>query len=870
MALLGTYTVADDDSYARLDVLKEYDGQHEAYDYVTSGTFVTNLRYNQGLQKYVLPMTQYVEDLHGNISFDVYLTLSNDLPEPANLPEDPNGETFDPAYQVYKDVWDRLFVERGLIHASTSNYKVTHDTTIFEVDDGDKFYEHWTTGAPNSGYYWERTSIVGNTYYYNHTIVAGGEVQPASPVNYGIDFFDSSIGLAPIPFNWMSYNSVGHYYYRNSFTYQNSWTGSVTVNNYRVYFGQYYRVLKITYEDSSHQSYEFNFSNYNQVEIDIPEAGGGGGGGDPSNPSSYLPLVRNTVFDYNRVSGNYLSDEDKVALGSAYSNASIAIFNDDSVQFSTSAYYDENDDLVNSSLVLYGTLSFTNAGTESNGRTYVQGSIAQQYVMIGGTTYTANGTTTVRYYPNNDEFRITQHYDGDPYYIYLALTNESPVVIPHGDPTSCSPTVNYLDAKTDFENATGIGLPTVNNLDAYYTYDLSEHYYEFRTDSGAPLGTFEVFEDYLDENLSADWSKGNLEEPSNAMRYLYSHTNGDSIELYFATDDNYIVVTYSEYVGGGGGGGGGTEVVEAAYPSMYQLQTDDPYFTKIYRVTDPSADVEWVHEESSGTIGPNITENCEVIYPTSEDDFLIRYRFSCDVAVKDKNFFFSVNGSRIYPIVDESIDEISAYNNFDVVYDETEEEVLLIAQENIIDAVTYLTVYFDHYEAAQVAESAHTVHHVNEPSASITGFPPGEGNTYCAIWTFVEYGEWTGNWNRPEDGDPGFVRSTLKVFFRVTFNNNGTLTLESGDPDTMEASATWSNVPYTQVEGGYEFTINLAEATADYFTQMMFQYYASSSSYTGIAQPCSGNKLGGMDGIAQLYKEINYKVWYELWQDLNG
>ena len=85
-------------------------------------------------------MTQYVEDLHGNTSFDVYLTLSNDLPEPANLPEDPNGETFDPAYQVYKDVWDRLFVERGLLHASTSNYKVTHDTTIFEVDDGDKFY----------------------------------------------------------------------------------------------------------------------------------------------------------------------------------------------------------------------------------------------------------------------------------------------------------------------------------------------------------------------------------------------------------------------------------------------------------------------------------------------------------------------------------------------------------------------------------------------------------------------------------------------------------------------------------------------------------------------------------------------------------
>ena len=557
MALLGTFTVADDDSYARLDVLKEYDGESEAYDYITSGTCVTNIRYNEGLQKYVLPMRQEVE--HNVINFDVYLTRSNEAPEPANLPDDPNGETFDPQYQVYKDVWDRLFVNRGLLHFSASNFKVTHDTTIFEIDNRgsnvSKFYEHWTTGSPNSGYYYERTSIVGNSYNYNFTIVAGGEVQPASPVEYGVDFFDSEVGLAPIPFNWMQYNSVGHYYFRNSYTYQNSFYGSRTVNNYRVYFGANYRVQQITYEDDAHQSFEFNFSNYNQVEINIPTAGGGSS--IPSeDPAYYYQYIQNKVLTYDRVTNSDLTGEELEKAGQANANIVFGVFNDNSVQIEWPDTYFKDGDKISAHIVMYGSIEFTaltTLGTKQVVRATLSiANVVKDDVLQSITPF----TTQAHWYIVDGQLRVKMfddfEGDGSNYYVYLNPTNVVPTAIPlpsGGGGEDPAPAASYLTAKASFETWSGLTLPTINDLEADF-YDDGDRC-RFYTGVGATSDQLSVFVTHFNSTLSSWEHVGPTVINSNTTRHTYTSANSDEIVIDFydyGGGDTYFVVTYIPHV----------------------------------------------------------------------------------------------------------------------------------------------------------------------------------------------------------------------------------------------------------------------------------------------------------------------------------
>ena len=443
MALLGEFTVAEDDSYARLDVRKEYDGETQAYDYLESNTFVTNIRFNDGLQKYVMPMRQYIDGV-GLINFDVYLTLSNELPEAADLPSDPNGDgfDFDPAHQVYKDVWDRLIVNRGLLHAASSNYKVTYDTTIFEVDDGTKFYEHYTNGAPSSGSFWERTSIEGAVYNYTNTILSGGAIYSSSPVEYGIDFFDKEVGLAPIPFNWMTYNSVGQYYYRSSFTYQNSWYGSITVNDYRVWFGANYRINKITYTDNAQQTWEFNFSDYNQVDLDLDDltnGGGGGGGGQQQTdqPTDYYQYVQNKTLSYNRVSNTEdLTSEELQYAAAANANIAVGVFNDLSIEMQWPDHFYYDGENCSMSVLMYGSLQFSSFGTLS-GRRVARGSVTITGLFINGADESGSPHEMPAMWDiENNQFviKMDDPSNGDQYYLFLDTSNTAPTHIPQPEP----------------------------------------------------------------------------------------------------------------------------------------------------------------------------------------------------------------------------------------------------------------------------------------------------------------------------------------------------------------------------------------------------------------------------------------------------
>ena len=442
MAYLGDFTVAQDDSYATLDVRKEYDGESQAYGYLESGTFVTSIRFNEGQQKYVIPMRQYIQELHGTINFDAYLTLSNELPEAADLPTDPNGDNFDPAHQVYKDVWDRLIVGRGLLHASTSNYKVTSGSTIFEVDGGTKFYEHYTTGSQGSGMFWERTSIEGSSYNYTNTIISNGAVYSSSPVEYGVDFFDSSVGLAPIPFNWMTYNSVGQYYYRSSYTYQNSFYGSVTVNEYRVYFSANYRVSKITYEDNAHQTFEFNFSDYGLIDLnldDLTNGGSGGGGGQQQNdePTDYYQYVQNKTMSYNRVSNTGdLSSEELQNAAAANANIAVGVFNDLSIEMQWPDHFYYDGENCSMSVLMYGSLQFSSFGTLS-GRRVARGSVTITGLFINGADESGSPhEMTAMWDIENNQFviKMDDPSNGDQYYLFLDTSNTAPTHIPQPEP----------------------------------------------------------------------------------------------------------------------------------------------------------------------------------------------------------------------------------------------------------------------------------------------------------------------------------------------------------------------------------------------------------------------------------------------------
>ena len=223
-AYLGTFRVAEDDSYAIVTLKKQYDGESEGYYWMNGAGFTTNIRQNAQTGLYVMPMQ--MQDHGQTFSFDVHMTLSQDYPQRANIPTDPNGDSYNPQYQIYKASYDNMIINRGLLY----NYPNFIVTNVFQQNNGlgtenvtetfkaenYKFSIQYSS-TPTQELIYERTTDNpnnNNAHIYTCYGVENGVLVNSTPgVEFYLDNWDEDVGLIDIPFNSLRYDSETHAYF---------------------------------------------------------------------------------------------------------------------------------------------------------------------------------------------------------------------------------------------------------------------------------------------------------------------------------------------------------------------------------------------------------------------------------------------------------------------------------------------------------------------------------------------------------------------------------------------------------------------------------------------------------------------------------
>ena len=320
------------------------------------------------------------------------------------------------------------------------------------------------------------------------------------------------------------------------------------------------------------------------------------------------------------------------------------------------------------------------------------------------------------------------------------------------------------------------------------------------------------------------------------------------------------------------GGGTGGDVTTFDYDPSYEVYSENPYVRKAYGATNIDATFEWSHDTKSGTLSRAGGENCTIQMPEDDDEWLLRYEFKVAEVCEDCEFLFFANGVQIFPVPDET----ATYNNFNMVLDSDNEAPLLYTEEHILLAVTHLTIFADHYEADQQAASLHVIRKLPKPEAQKdTKKPPVPTGSqyYTALWKFKDYGTWSPDWAYHTDGD-GHLEVSSEYIFAVEFNKDNTLTFSLWtDDDTygVLSCASWTR-PYTLTASGYEFSISKSNVQySNNMAGMLFQYmeqYMPSGNFTGVAKPCSNGYLGGMDGIASFFRQINRNMFLDIYSSL--
>ena len=446
-AYLGTFRVADDDSYAIVTLRKQYDGESEGYYWLNGAGFTTNIRQNTQTGLYVMPMQ--MQDHGQTINFDVHMTLSQDYPQKANIPTDPNGDSYNPQYQVYKASYDNLIIDRGLLY-NYPNYTVTHTftqnsglgpqevTETFKAENR-KFSIQYSTNPTHEQIY-ERTSDELNNnnahLYTSYRVEDSVLVSSVNNVELLVDNWDDDIGLIDIPFNSLRYDSETHAYYAAHYVCDANQPDTSAVSAIRFYFNNY-KLAKITFKDYTQTQFEYNFTNYNQTTIDIPDGGGqgGGGGGQQQNdePTDYYQYVQNKTLSYNRVSNTgELSSEELQNAAAANANIAVGVFNDLSIEMQWPDHFYYDGENCSMSVLMYGSLQFSSFGTLS-GRRVARGSVTITGLFINGADESGSPHEMPAMWDiqnNQLVIKMDDPSNGDQYYLFLDVSNTAPTHIP--------------------------------------------------------------------------------------------------------------------------------------------------------------------------------------------------------------------------------------------------------------------------------------------------------------------------------------------------------------------------------------------------------------------------------------------------------
>ena len=258
---IGTYTVNSSDTAATLSVQKYYSA--------SSGTYT-----NQAVGNWLLTLQQnnYMLSMAGGPT--VYYSLSSGAPIHADIPADEGqGQTGDDAkYKVTEAQWNNIVINRGLVSLTSNFTVVTNDTTgqtKYEVDNG-KVHYTFATSAYTTETFFEFTSLTSG---YVYSKVDGRWIKENVPLDMH-QLLDDSIGILPVPFEKVVFNSSSYYYGCNSWTMIDSGGSSDSYQNPRFYFEEG-NLIKTSYNHWN-IDYLYNFNGYGTTSVTLPEVSGGG------------------------------------------------------------------------------------------------------------------------------------------------------------------------------------------------------------------------------------------------------------------------------------------------------------------------------------------------------------------------------------------------------------------------------------------------------------------------------------------------------------------------------------------------------------------------------------------------------------------
>ena len=257
---LGSYTVNASDTEASLSVARVYSEASNSYSDGV-GNWKLGIQKN-GVYHLAMP------------GATVIYNVSDAAPVRQDLPIDQGGQSGDEdKCKVTETQWNAIVVNRGILSLTGNFTMVTSDSsgqTKYEFD-GNKVHYLYQTATFATEYFYEFTSLTSGYVYYKGD--GGKWTNDDIPADFHL-LFDGYIGILPIPFNKVTYNSTSHYYGCSQWSSVGSDGQTDSYQNPRFYF-ENGNLIKTSYTHWNVDSV-YNFSAYGLTSVTLPEVSGGG------------------------------------------------------------------------------------------------------------------------------------------------------------------------------------------------------------------------------------------------------------------------------------------------------------------------------------------------------------------------------------------------------------------------------------------------------------------------------------------------------------------------------------------------------------------------------------------------------------------
>lgn len=300
----GEYEVANNDTTCVLTPIKMFDGTHQVYSYeIPTELASLTIQYTLNTQEYsVMLAVETSTDVYTYFKLILEVDVS-DL-EPVDIIDDPNGENFDPRYQVTEAQWNEYFNTDGAI--LSKNFTVTQpvkmnnvlvSTHVWEIDESRIHYSFVSENDNYEAYYQVKTPIRDeynvlqgfNTITYTSDGNGGWHVANNGSIDYLLFIHDTGLfNFTLSSFSYSNFEST-RYYCKSSLTLPCDYDHPHNMTDVKIWFNNG-KLMRIEYTEMG-AKYEFVFSKHGTTEVDLSQVGG-----PQMAPASYPSLALANFF----------------------------------------------------------------------------------------------------------------------------------------------------------------------------------------------------------------------------------------------------------------------------------------------------------------------------------------------------------------------------------------------------------------------------------------------------------------------------------------------------------------------------------------------------------------------------------------------